>query len=121
MVQSQDWCKAGMPNVRIFIDWIMKIPQQEEIQESGSWKFTSKLDNLDFTDDIALISASYRQMKEKTERLVQEAKKTGLKVNEKKSKLLKINSNNDRKIKIGGNEIEEVNEFTYLGAVVSKE
>jgi len=44
-------------------DWIMK-----QVQENGRnairWKINNKLDDLDFADDIALVSSSFQQMDE---------------------------------------------------------
>ena len=44
------------------------------------WKLTSKFDDVDFADDIVLISSTKKQTQEKT-RLNEEAKRVGLKVN----------------------------------------
>ena len=36
----------------------------------GRWKISNKLDDLDFADDIALVSSSFQQMDDKTKKLV---------------------------------------------------
>ena len=49
------------------------------------WKFTSKLEDLDFADDVALISSTLsvrqRHVQLKTDRLVENAERTDLWVN----------------------------------------
>lgn len=49
------------------------------------------------------------------------AKRVGLKINQAKTKVLRINARNQTKITFDGQEIEEVDEFTHLGATVGKE
>ena len=56
-------------------------------EETGlRWKFTSKLEDLDFADDVALICSTQRHVQSKTNRLVENAERTGLRVNESKCK-----------------------------------
>ena len=50
------------------------------------WRFTSKLDDLDFAEDITTLSATKPQMQDKTRRMEEEAKRVGLKVNTAKTK-----------------------------------
>ena len=45
----------------------------------------------------------------------------GLKINLEKTKAMRINARNLEKIVINGQDIENVNEFVYLGAKVCKE
>ena len=45
----------------------------------------------------------------------------GLKINKEKTKAMRINARNQEKIIINGQDIEDVDEFVYLGAKVCKE
>ena len=104
----------------LVMDWIMK--RTVGNGENGiRWNFMSKLDDLDFADDVALLSSTKQQIQDKTTRMVDEARRVGLRINIDKTKLMKINVRNQEKITIGGRDIEEVDEFTYLGAIVCKE
>ena len=104
----------------IIMDWVMRRTVRHG--ENGiRWRFTSKLDDLDFADDIATLSATKQQMQDKTRRMEEEAKRVGLKINTAKTKNMRINARNQEKIKINGQDIEETEEFTYLGATVCKE
>ena len=79
------------------------------------------MDDLDFADDISLFSSTKQQIQDKTTRLDQEARRVGLNINIDKTKVMRINSRNKDAIKLRGQDIEDVEQFTYLGATVCKE
>ena len=85
------------------------------------WNFTTKLDDLDFADDIALLSSTQKHIQEKTSRLEGNAKRVGLKINASKSKIMRINPKQHQPIKVSETELEDINTFVYLGATVSKQ
>ena len=85
------------------------------------WNFTSKLEDLDFADDIALMSSRYTYMQTKAIQLNQFAAKTGLRMNKKKTQVLRINSKCKNRILIDDKELKEVGKYNYLGANVSKQ
>ena len=72
------------------------------------WKFNTKFEDLDFADDIALLSSSKEHTQIKTYKLADEAGRVGLKVNVDKCKLLQINSGNNDAVKVNGRRIEDV-------------
>ena len=45
------------------------------------WNLTTALQNLDFADDIALLSLKFNDLREKSGRLTEEAARVGLKLN----------------------------------------
>ena len=57
----------------------------------------------------------------KTTRLDEEARWVGLKINKEKTKAMKINTKDQEKIIINGQDIEDDDEFVYLGAKVCRE
>ena len=83
------------------------------------WNFTSKLEDLDFADDIALMSSCYTHMQTKTRQLNQFAARTGLRINKKKTQVLRVNSKN--RLLIDDQELKEVDKYNYLGANISKQ
>ena len=85
------------------------------------WKFTSKLEVLDFADDVALISSIQRHVQLKTNRLVENAERTGLRVNVGKCKVMRINARNNEAITGNGLALDGVEKFIYLGATVCKQ
>ncbi|XP_071137251.1 uncharacterized protein [Mytilus edulis] len=77
------------------------------------------LDDLDFTDDICLLSSNRNNLQNKTTILNETAQSKGLTINEKKTKLMNISSNTIQPVYLGHNIIEEVGDFTYLGSMLS--
>ena len=65
----------------LVIDWIMREVTSDN-KNGLRWKMTSKLEDLDFADDIALVSANQQQMQEKTAKLNEIALKVGLRINQ---------------------------------------
>ena len=57
----------------LIIDWVMSHTWKEEGARLR-WKFTSKLEDHDFADDVALISSTQRRVQLKTNRIVENAK-----------------------------------------------
>jgi hypothetical protein len=55
------------------------------------WNFSERLEDLDFADDLCLLSQSFRDMNQKVQDLIKIAKGAGLKINSKKSKIMRIN------------------------------
>ena len=51
-----------------------------------------QLDDLDFADDLALLSHSHRQMQDKTTELALISAWVGLKINKRKTKILRTNA-----------------------------
>ena len=84
-------------------------------------RFTPKLDDLDFADDIALISSTKQQIQDKTRKLEEEARRVRLKVSTEKTKTIRINARDQDRIVVNERHIEDVDELTYLGAKVCKE
>ena len=66
------------------MDWEMKRTVGHG-ENSIRWKFTSKLDDLDFADVVMLISSTKQQIEDKTARMDDEARRVGLKINMEKT------------------------------------
>ncbi|XP_022330246.2 uncharacterized protein LOC111128732 [Crassostrea virginica] len=77
---------------------------------------TTKLEDLDFADDVSTFIPPIPT--HPTEYVT--AKSTGLEININKTKSLRINTHNTAAIVLNGKSIEDVNNFTYLGSIVSK-
>ena len=72
----------------LVIDWVMR----KTLNEGNigiRWTFTKKLEDLDFADDLALVSSTRRQLQFKNERLSDASKGTGLKI---KTKVTRFNA-----------------------------
>ena len=70
------------------IDWTMK--QTTHNKNTGiQWSLTEQLEDLDFADDIALLSHSHQQMREKSQLQETTAAGLGLKINGAKTKIMR--------------------------------
>ena len=99
------------------IDWVMKETTQGK-KNGIQWSLLEQLDDLDFADDLALLSHKHSQMQDKTSTLESIASSIGLRINREKTKVMRINTNSIEPIVLQDGELEEVTEFTYLGSVV---
>ena len=84
------------------------------------WLNNTTLEDLDFADDIALLSHPYNDKQIKITSLSKIASQIGFLINSTKTKILEtlISPNT---ITLNGNDIEKVNNFTYLGNYISKD
>ena len=82
-------------------------------------KLTTKLEDLDFADDITLLSPTQLMMQRKTRKLQQQAATAGLRVSNKKSKVMRINGKSTEPVTVNGQNLDETSKFTYLGGVVT--
>ena len=99
------------------VDWIMRETTTGK-REGIQWTLLEQLDDLDFADDIALLSHSRQHMQNKTTSLDENASRTGLRINIKKTKVLRANTKQKESIHLKGKILEDVEEFTYLGSTV---
>ena len=83
------------------------------------WRFTGKLEDLEFADDPGLLSSTRRQLQLKNERLSNASKGTGLKINITKTKVMRLNAASKEKVIVNGEELGHVDSFVYLGAKIS--
>ena len=101
------------------IDWIMKKTTQNR-RNGIQWTPRSQLGDLDFADDLALLSHSHQQMQEKTELLNTVSTQLGLNINRSKTRIMKANTKNNNPITRNGEPLEATESFTYLGSTINK-
>ena len=103
--ETSDWfkIKSGVKQGRamsgflflLTLDWIMRKVTADK-RRGIRWKFTTVLEDLDFVDDIALMSSKFNDLREKTGRLTEETARVGLKLNARKCKTLRTDHANNR-------------------------
>jgi hypothetical protein len=99
------------------IDWILKTTTANK-NNGIQWTLWKQLDDLDFADDLALLSHNCKQMQDKTTCLERNSAQLGLKINQQKTELIKINTTAGTPITANGETVKEVQSFVYLGSVV---
>ena len=101
----------------IVIDWVMR--RTLEDQPRGiRWTLCTTLEDLDFADDLALVSHTHNHMQEKTSRLNTFSQQVGLKISQKKTEVMLLNVQNPSPISVNGEDLATTEEFTYLGSTV---
>ncbi|KAI8493069.1 hypothetical protein Bbelb_290730 [Branchiostoma belcheri] len=102
----------------VVIDWVMR--RATTGQPRGLvWGLSARLEDCDFADDIALLSHIQKDIQEKTNSVDQQASSVGLKIHSDKTKIMKVKNKSTSKTSIRGQELEEVQDFKYLGSYIS--
>ena len=101
----------------IAIDWIMRTATAQA-RNGIQWTPWLQPDNLDFADDLALLSYTHWQMQEKTNSVKDSSAQIGLHINRGKTNVLKISTTITEPVRLDDDLLEEVNSFSYLGSVV---
>ena len=80
------------------------------------------LDDLEFADDLALLSSKFNDLREKSGKLTEEAPRVDDKLNARNCKTPRTEfARNRENIVVNCEEVEDVEEFDCLGAIVDKE
>ena len=97
---------------QLVVDYIMS--RTKEREPTGiRWNFTTKLEDLEFANDLSLLSSKYQDKQRCMIILI------GLKINNIKTKVMRLNSNIKTPVKINEEETEDVDTYKYLGGVVT--
>lgn len=104
----------------LVIDWIMKTTTTGR-RNGIQWTLWSQLEDLDFADDLALLSHCQNHMQDKTTRLQTISLGTGLRINQEKTKVMRINTPTTTPVTLDSRPFQEVEYFTYLGSIIDKQ
>ena len=77
----------------------------QNAQHGIQWTPLSQLEDLDYEDDIALLSTTANHLQKKAQLLTGNAMKTGLQINPKKTKVMYMNLKKRSQIKIDEEEL----------------
>ncbi|VDP29762.1 unnamed protein product [Schistosoma margrebowiei] len=91
---------------------------QYKSKEDGEF---CQLDDLDFANDLALLSHTYEQIQLKTASVAALSASAGLSIHKGKTKTLKYNRENSNPITLDGKTLEDVESFTYLGNIINEQ
>ncbi|VDP32116.1 unnamed protein product [Schistosoma margrebowiei] len=84
------------------------------------WTSRMQLDDLDFADDLALLSQMQQRMQEKTTSVAAASAAIGFNIHKGKSKVLRYKIACTNPITIDGEDLEDVKTFTYLGSIIDE-
>ena len=88
----------------------------EQKRNGIQWTLWEQLEDLDFADDLALLSHTQQQMQVKTNMVADNSARLGLTINRGKSKVFGTNTSNNTPITVQGEALKEIDSFTYLGS-----
>ena len=109
-------CILSPPLFAIAIDWVMHRVMERSHAGIG-WADGTKLADIDFADDIALLEESVQNMQHFTSVLEEEASRVGLYINPDKCKVMVSNTwSGTADIHAQGSTVEVVDEFCYLAS-----
>lgn len=78
-----------------------------------------RLTDLDFTDDLALVSHTQLALQEMTNNLREHGEKIRLRISQDKTKAMAVGQQHPPPLTLGGQDIEYVDNFTYLESNIS--
>ncbi|VDO52612.1 unnamed protein product [Schistosoma margrebowiei] len=85
------------------------------------WTAQNQLDDLDFADDLALLSHTREQMQIKTASVAAVSAPVGLSIHKRKIKVLKFKMENSNPITLDDETLEDVESLTYLGSIIDEQ
>ena len=106
-----------MPSFTVHVPGVHRLDNENDHKNRRNgiqWTLWSQLDDLDFADDLALLSHSHEQMQEKTDLL------NLVSAHMNKTKIMKANTKSKNVVTVGGKRLEETDCFTYLGSKINK-
>ena len=125
LIWSPHWCQAGVCHVHITFQPCCGLDHAAHHWDhirGIRWTPFSYLEDLDYADDQALLSHTYKHIEEKTERLnTFKAKQVGLNISGKKTEIMALNTTNTRPVQIDNEELPYTDRFTYLGSIISRD
>ncbi|VDO94298.1 unnamed protein product [Schistosoma margrebowiei] len=90
----------------------MKTSTSEE-KHGIQWTARMQLDDLDFADDLTLLSHTQQQMQEKTTSVAAASAAVGFNIHKGESKILPYNTAYKNRITLDGEDSDDVKTFTY--------
>ncbi|VDP60520.1 unnamed protein product [Schistosoma mattheei] len=104
----------------LMVDWIMKTSRSEG-KQGIQWTVQNQIDDLNFADDLVLLSHTHEQMQMKTASVAAVSVSVGLSIHKEKTEVFKYDMENINAITFDGETLEDVESFTYLGSMVDEQ
>ena len=98
----------------ITIDWVMRQTTQDK-NRGIRWNLFTNLDDLDFADDLALLSHTHSYIQEKTNK---PTKQVGLKINKRTTEVMTLNVQYPARVKVEEDPLTYTDQFTYLDSTL---
>ena len=86
-----------------------------------TWRLKESLEDMEYADDICLVSHKYEHIQKKLGDLWEESKKVGLEINPLKTEQIRVNTVINQGLRLNGEDITRSSDFCYLGSVVAED
>ena len=97
------------------------LSNNEDQRRGIRWTPFTILEDLDFADDLALLSHTRQHIQEKTDRLSMFSNQVGLRISLKKTEAMCVNVPSPTKIRVRGQDIPYTIKFTYFRSVLCQD
>ena len=84
------------------------------------WILTQCVEDLDYADNLCLLTHQLVDMQVKGERLQETGGQVGFRINIHKTKQMRIGMRQQESLELHGEAVERVSEFTYLGSIINE-
>jgi len=85
-----------------------------------TWRLQESLEDMEYADDVCLVSHKYEHMCRKLDDLWKESKKAGLEMNSSKTEEIRVNTTVKQRLRLNGEDIKRSLDFCYLGSTVAE-
>ena len=102
----------------LVIDWIIR-QRTEKHRDGIQWTLVPRLEKRDFADDVALLSHNHHGIEIQTNTDGKISTKAGVRISKSKTKGMRINNRNADRLELDGEDIEEKEDFVYLGSNIN--
>ena len=85
----------------------------DEKKRGLTWRVQESLEDMEYVDDICLVSQKYEHTCRKLDDLWKESKKAGLEINSSKTEV-------KQGLRLNGEDIKRSSDFCYLGSIVAE-
>ena len=84
-----------------------------------TWRLKKSLEDMEYADDVCLVSHKYEHMQKKLDDHWKESKKAGLEINSSKTEEIRVNTIVNQGLRLNGEDIKRSSDFCYLGSIVA--
>ena len=81
-----------------------------------TWRVQESLEDMEYADDVCLVSYKHEHMCRKLDDLWKESKKAGLEINSSKTEEICVNTIVKQGLRLNGEDIKRSSDFCYLGS-----
>ena len=86
-----------------------------------TWRSQESLDDMEYADDVCLVSHKYEHMCRKLDELWKESKKAGLEISSSKTEEICVNTLAKQRLRLNGEGIKRSSDLCYLGSTVAED